>query len=45
MWPLASDGQMGLELAEKYQPHLILTDMTLPKLDGISLMPKNKSIS
>ena len=40
---LASDGQMGLELAEKFQPHLILTDMTLPKLDGISLCRRVKA--
>ena len=30
----AVDGQDGLDKARQYQPHLILLDMILPKLDG-----------
>ena len=40
---LASDGLMGLEFAEKYQPDLILTDMMMPKMDGISLCRRIKA--
>ena len=40
---LASDGQMGVELSEKHQPHLILLDMMLPKLDGISVCRRIKA--
>ncbi len=34
---LATDGQMGWEFAEAFTYDLILLDVTLPKLDGISL--------
>ena len=40
---LASDGKMGLEMAQRHQPDLILSDMMLPKMDGISLCKKIKS--
>jgi signal transduction histidine kinase len=34
---LASDGQLGWDLAHERQPKLVLTDMMLPKIDGITL--------
>ncbi|MBY5310179.1 response regulator transcription factor, partial [Aphanizomenon flos-aquae CCAP 1446/1C] len=34
---LAIDGQAGLELATTYEYDLILLDLMLPKLDGISV--------
>jgi len=40
---IASDGQEGYELAQSHQPRLILTDMMLPKLDGITLCRKLKA--
>jgi signal transduction histidine kinase len=40
---VASDGQAGYEMAQQHQPKLILTDMMLPKLDGISLCRKLKA--
>ena len=36
----ATDGVMGHEFALKHLPDLILTDMMLPKMDGISLCRK-----
>ena len=41
---LASDGLRGLDLAQKHQPDLILTDMRLPKMDGISLIRRVKAL-
>ncbi|HEY9834360.1 MAG TPA: response regulator [Stenomitos sp.] len=34
---LAEDGQMGLELAARFEYDLVLLDVMIPKLDGISL--------
>ena len=34
---LAPDGQLGLELAQAFEYDLILLDLNLPKLDGISV--------
>lgn len=31
---IAGDGESGLNLARKYNPHLIILDLMLPKLDG-----------
>jgi len=36
----AKDGQEGYELYEKYHPDIILTDIKMPRLDGISLAKK-----
>jgi len=33
----ASDGVMGLEIAKKEKPDLVLIDILLPKLNGISM--------
>ncbi|MEI7473516.1 MAG: response regulator [bacterium] len=32
----ASNGQIGLEMYEKYQPDLITLDVTMPIMDGIA---------
>lgn len=40
---VASDGQSGYEMAQSHQPKLILTDMMLPKMDGIALCRKLKA--
>lgn len=36
----AADGEEGFELYKKYHPDIILTDIKMPKLDGISLAKK-----
>lgn len=36
----AHDGEEGLELAIKEKPDLILLDLLMPKLDGMSLLKK-----
>lgn len=36
----AKDGEEGYELYKKYKPDIILTDIKMPKLDGISLAKK-----
>jgi DNA-binding NtrC family response regulator len=34
----ASDGQRGLELIKKCQPHVIISDYSMPKLNGLELL-------
>lgn len=40
---MASDGNMGLEMAKKDPPSLILLDLMLPKMDGFEFLKKIKS--
>lgn len=35
---LAANGRMALQLVERYQPHLLITDITMPYLDGYTLV-------
>lgn len=41
---LATDGQTGLELAEVYEYDLILLDLILPLMDGISFCKQRRSV-
>jgi len=34
----AEDGQSALELVEKYHPHLLVTDILMPRMDGYQLV-------
>jgi len=34
----AADGEEGLEIIRRYQPDLIITDIKMPKLDGIEML-------
>ncbi|MBP3312495.1 MAG: response regulator, partial [Butyricicoccus sp.] len=34
----ARDGEEALELAQKYQPDLILTDISMPRMNGVELI-------
>ncbi len=36
----ANDGETGLSTALKEQPHVILLDVVMPKMDGISMLKK-----
>ena len=36
----AEDGESGLQLAREFQPHLILSDIGLPGMDGYQLAPE-----
>ena|SRR5581483_4792810 len=37
---LAKDGQEGVSMAEKEKPELILSDVLIPKMDGIAMAKK-----
>lgn len=34
----AADGEEGLEIIRRYQPDLVITDIKMPKLDGIEML-------
>ncbi|MDD3369630.1 MAG: response regulator [Lachnospiraceae bacterium] len=36
----ASDGEEGLEAIKKYHPDLVICDIRMPKLDGVSMLQK-----
>ena len=40
---VARDGESGLALADQEQPHLILMDIRLPKLDGLEVTRRLKA--
>lgn len=40
----ARNGEIGFEMAKKYLPEIILTDIRMPKMDGISAVKKLKEI-
>jgi two-component system, sensor histidine kinase and response regulator len=37
---VAEDGEIGFELAKKYQPDLVISDIKMPRLDGFELLKK-----
>ncbi|TVU55546.1 MAG: DNA-binding response regulator [Arthrospira sp. PLM2.Bin9] len=39
----ATNGQEALELVEKHQPHLIVTDIAMPEMDGFELVKRVRS--
>lgn len=41
---LANDGEKGLSYAQRYKPDLILLDPLLPKMNGLHICKKLKSI-
>ena len=41
---VARDGMEGLEVYEKYKPDIILTDINMPKLNGIEMAKRIKEI-
>jgi DNA-binding response OmpR family regulator len=41
----AADGLSGLEAVKNWDPSLILLDVMMPKIDGISLLPRLRSLT
>ena len=39
------NGQEGLEVYEKFKPHLVLSDISMPKMNGIAMCQSIKSIN
>lgn len=40
----ADDGINGLEMARKYQPEIILCDVRMPRMDGITMLERLESV-
>ena len=39
---IAHDGQTALELVESVKPHILITDLVLPRMDGLNLCKRIK---
>lgn len=42
---MAADGQAGLALVREFQPDLVVLDVMMPKIDGITLLPMLRRIT
>jgi two-component system, OmpR family, KDP operon response regulator KdpE len=42
---VANDGEMALELMKNWTPHVVVTDLAMPNLDGVDLTRRVRSIS
>ncbi len=42
---LAEDGLIGYDLTKKHKPDLVLCDINMPKMDGLSMLKKIRSES
>lgn len=42
---VANDGEMALEIMKDWQPHLIVTDLAMPHLDGVGLCRRVRAFS
>ena len=40
----AADGELGLAAALEHHPHLILLDILMPRMDGITMLSKLRSV-
>jgi len=43
-WVIAHDGEDGLEKVKSFEPDLIIADIRMPKMDGITLLGKVKEL-
>ncbi len=41
----ARDALAGLELIREWHPHLILLDVMMPKIDGVSILPRYRALT
>ena len=41
----ATDGNQAIELYKKYQTDLVITDLSMPKLDGLSMLKVIRKIN
>ena len=41
---VADNGKMGLELCKEHAPDIVITDITMPEMDGIRMAEEIKSI-
>ena len=42
---VANDGEMALEIMKDWTPHLVLTDLAMPNLDGVGLCRRIRQTS
>src|SRR5229473_4784654 len=42
---IANDGEMALELMKNWTPHVVVTDLAMPNLDGVGLCRQVRQIS
>ncbi len=42
---VANDGEMALEIMKDWSPHLLITDLSMPRLDGIELCRRVRAVS
>jgi two-component system, OmpR family, KDP operon response regulator KdpE len=42
---VANDGEMALEIMKDWTPHLIITDLSMPRLNGVELCRRVRTIS
>ena len=42
---VANDGEMALEIMKDWSPHLIITDLSMPGMDGIELSRRVRAVS
>jgi DNA-binding response OmpR family regulator len=42
---VANDGEMALELMKNWTPHVVITDLAMPNLDGVGLCRQLRQIS
>ena len=42
---VANDGEMALEIMKDWTPHLVITDLAMPNLDGIGLCRRIRQVS
>jgi two-component system, OmpR family, KDP operon response regulator KdpE len=42
---VANDGEMALELMKNWSPHVVVTDLAMPHLDGVGLCRQIRLVS